>query len=106
LVVELIFFGGDAQGITEFILGKAVHSNQKAALVAGLAGPLVYEVVDRFPSPQVEVADAEIRAIRDMKRFPQGRQEVHVNVVKDAGHCEGVLICEVEQIRGTGADLL
>ena len=60
MVVELFFFRGDAQGVSEFILWQAVHSHQKAALLARLTGPLFDQIINGFPSSQVEITDTEV----------------------------------------------
>ena len=42
--------------------------------------------VNRFPAAQIEVADAEVGALGDLERVPQGWEEVGGDVVEDAGH--------------------
>ena len=38
------------------------------------------------PPAKIEVADTEVGAHKNSKRFPQGWQEIEGNVVEDAGH--------------------
>ena len=56
------------------------------ALLAWAARPLLNEVIDRFPAPQVKVADAEICAIGNVERRSQRGQEIQLDVVKYPGH--------------------
>jgi len=52
--------------------------------VPAIANP--HQIVDRLPSTQVEVADAEVRAVRDIECRPQRREQIKFDVVEDAGH--------------------
>ena len=65
---------------------QPLHSNQETALCSLAARPLFDETIYSFPAAQIEVADAEVGAVRDLERIPQRRQEVQGDVVKDAGH--------------------
>ena len=54
------------------------------------AGPLFNQRVDRFPAAQIEIADAEVGALGDLKRVPQRWQEVGGDVVEYAATCSAV----------------
>ena len=75
-----------AVGEAQFVLGEPLHADQETALGTVAARPLLDQGVDRFPAAQIEVADAEIGALGDFERVPQGWQKIGGDVVEDAGH--------------------
>ena len=52
------------------------------------AGPLFDPRVDVLPAAQVEVADAEVRAVGDVQRLSRAGRRCRVDVVEDARHSE------------------
>ena len=62
----------------------------QAALRAFPARPLLDQSVDRFPTAQIEVADTEVGALRDLQRVPERWQEVAGDFVKNARHWRGL----------------
>ena len=40
--------------------------------------------INRFPAPKIEVADAEVGALRDIQRLAQSRKKFEFNVVNFA----------------------
>ena len=60
------------------------------------ARPLLDKTVNRLPAAQIEVADAEVSALRDEKRLLQGGKQIGFDVVEDSRHgcslaCESAL---------------
>jgi len=47
---------------------------------------LFHKVVNRLPSAEIEVADAEIRAVGDLQGGPKRGEQVELDVIEDAGH--------------------
>ena len=47
---------------------------------------MLYEVVDRLPSPKVEVPNTEVCAAGDRERLPQRGQQVAFDIIEDPGH--------------------
>lgn len=48
--------------------------------------PLLDQVIDLSPTPEIEVPDAEIRSLRQGERFAKRWQECSIDVVEDARH--------------------
>jgi hypothetical protein len=48
----------------DLFLRHALHANEQATAVAVSTGPAFNEGIEGLPSPKVEVADAEIGAVR------------------------------------------
>ena len=48
--------------------------------------PAVDQLVDLLPSAQVKLADAEVRAFRNLERLAQGGQERLIDILEDSGH--------------------
>ncbi len=44
---------------------------------------------DLFPAPEIEMADAEIGAGRQLYRLAKHRQKLLVDIVEDSGHVVG-----------------
>jgi len=86
LIAHLVLMWQEAVGFAQLLLRQPLHAHKKAALLARAARPLIHKVVDRLPTAQVEVADAEIGAVGDFERRPQRRKQVDLNIVEDAGH--------------------
>ena len=60
LLADLIFSRQESVCETQFILSKALHSDEEATLGTFSARPFLDESINRFPSAQIEVADAKI----------------------------------------------
>jgi len=71
-------------------LRQTLHADEEPTLGTLAARPIVYEAVYSLPAAQVEVADAEVRALAKGKRFLQGGQEWFCYVVKDPWHGMGM----------------
>src|SRR6266568_2366207 len=70
----------------QFFLWRALHSHEKAALLARAARPLLDEVVDRLPSTQVEISDAEVGTASDVQRGAERGEQFELDIVKDPRH--------------------
>ena len=50
------------------------------------ARPILYETVNRFPTAQIEVADAKVGTLRNCKGIPQRGEQLGFDVVENAWH--------------------
>jgi hypothetical protein len=66
---------------------KPLHADKKATTGVFAAGPLLNIRIELFPSTEVEIADAEIGAVGELKSLLEGREETKFYVIKDAWHC-------------------
>ena len=78
----------EAEEGLQVLLGKPLHADEEAAALAVAPGPIVDGPVELFPAAQVEVADAEVGALRDLQSLQQGFEEGLLDVVEDAWHGE------------------
>src|SRR5262249_34020164 len=76
----------EAKEGVEVVLGEALHADEQAAALTFAARPALDSGVELLPSTEVEVADAEVRAVGDFQGFAQGVAEVLLDVVEDARH--------------------
>jgi hypothetical protein len=86
LIAYLVLLWQEAVGFAQLLLRQPLHADKKAALLAGPACPFFNQLIDGFPPAKIEVADAEVGALRDIERLAQSRKEFEFNVVKDAWH--------------------
>ncbi len=70
----------------EFLLGQPLHPDEEPAAVSGSPGPPLNMLIERSPTTQVEVADAEVCAVRNLHGFGKCRAETLFDVVEDPGH--------------------
>ena len=63
-----------------------LHADEKPALLAGATLPAFNVRIERLPAAQVEIANAEVRAIGELERLIERRQQRLINVVKDSRH--------------------
>ena len=86
LIAHLVFLWKQAVGFAQFFLRKALHADKEAALLTGAACPLFNQLIDGFPSTEIEIADAEVGTCGDFECLPQSRQQFEFDVVKDSWH--------------------
>jgi hypothetical protein len=77
---------GEAQGVAQFILRKALHADKQAAAVAVTTGPAVDVADDLFPAPEIEVTYAKVRTIGEIDRLPQCGEQLLFDVIENARH--------------------
>ena len=82
LVVDLFPVAKLLKRFAELVFGQSLHADQEPAAVAFASGPSLDEAVDSFPTPEIEVADAEVGAIRYLYRLLQGRKQREIDVVE------------------------
>src|SRR5205807_7033777 len=74
----------------EFVLRQPVHADQQPATLPLAAGPGIDVLVELLPAAQIEIANAEIGALRDLERLAQGRQQALLDIVEDTRHIASV----------------
>ena len=63
-------------------------------LVAWATGLILNQRVDLLPAPEIEIADAEIRAGRQLYRLAKRGKKLLINIVEDSRHgVEPLLTC-------------
>jgi hypothetical protein len=67
-------------------LWRALHADKQTTAVAVTARPLFDIRIELFPAPQIEVTNAEIGPFGQIQGFSQGREELLLYIVEDAGH--------------------
>ncbi len=86
LIVESgVVFPGQ-QRPTQLVRGADVHTHQQAATLAHATRPAIDVTRQMPPAAQVEVADAEIPPLRDLKSLLQRRQQRLLDVIEDPRH--------------------
>ena len=74
------------QRIAEFRLLQSLHPDQQTTLLPVTARPRFDMCVYRFPTAQVEIADAKIGTVGDGEGLPQSGQQIGLDVIEDTGH--------------------
>ena len=72
--------------VAKFVLWQSLHADEQSATLPRPSGPVVNQLIDGLPAPEIEVTDTKIRTVRDFQSLPQGRKKILFNVVEDAGH--------------------
>src|SRR5205085_5684931 len=86
LVVHWLIGADEAEALAKFIGRKTLHADKKAALVFRAAGPQLDVRIYGFPAAKVEIANAEIGALRDAKGLLKSWKQSGVNIIEDLGH--------------------
>jgi hypothetical protein len=86
LLADLLLMRQQAVGLPEFLLRHTLHPDKQSALAALAARPLVNQRINRLPAAQIEIANAEVRAVGEFKGLPQGGQQLLRDVIEDARH--------------------
>jgi len=86
LVIEGLAVISGAEGATQFVGGADVHADQEPAASMLPSGPLVDMSGQVPPAAQVEVPDAEVRALGNAEGLLKRGQQGLVDVVKYSWH--------------------
>jgi len=75
LRIDAVWTGDKAETFSKLVLGQLLHPDDDPAAGTFAARPGIDEMVNLPPSSQVEIADAEIRSVRELERVRQrGKQ--------------------------------
>ena len=85
-VVELAEGLSESERIAQIVLGRALHADQHAATTLGTAGPNLDQVVNRLPSAKVEIAHAEVGALRNFQSAAESGKQAVLDVVEYPRH--------------------
>lgn len=84
LIANFILVRRQAVGLAEFLLWQALHAEEQTALIPRSSRPISDGLVDPFPSPEIEVSDAEIGSGRQLYRLAKRGEKLLVDIVEDS----------------------